>query len=117
MNDTTAPADAPTSGWHPVNVGALVMGLAFVALVGVWALVEGDVVDDGDVRWLLPVPWVLAGAVGLAVTAFHSTRRRSGSPEPVAPPEPIEPIAPTEPTEPIHEQTTEPTDATPEEER
>lgn len=63
------------SGRHPVNVGHLVMGIAFLAMVGVWALVQGDVVGDGDVRWLLPVPWVLAGAGGLVALALTGSRR------------------------------------------
>jgi hypothetical protein len=63
------------SGRHPVNVGHLVMGLAFLGLVGVWALVQGDVVGGRDVRWLLPVPWVLAGIAGLLATTLSSRDR------------------------------------------
>lgn len=63
------------SGRHPVNVGQLVMGLAFLGLVMVWALVQSDLVDGHDVRWLLPVPWVVAGAVGLLATTLSSRRR------------------------------------------
>ncbi len=42
------PLDAPErpSGFHPVNVGHLVMGVAFAGMVLVWALVQGDVVAD-----------------------------------------------------------------------
>jgi len=69
MNDRTD--DAPTSrGRHPVNVGHLVMGLAFAGLVAVWALIQSDLVDDDDIRWLLPLPWVVAGAVGLLAAAL-----------------------------------------------
>lgn len=53
------------SARHPVNVGQLVMGVAFLGLVAVWALIQGDVVGGDDVRWLLPVPWVFAGLAGL----------------------------------------------------
>jgi hypothetical protein len=75
---TTIPTAAEgRSGRHPVNVGHLVMGIAFLGLVGVWALIQGDVVGDGDVRWLLPVPWVLAGLAGLLATALSSGNRRS----------------------------------------
>ncbi|GAB3199423.1 hypothetical protein GCM10027062_16040 [Nocardioides hungaricus] len=70
-------ANAPErqSGRHPVNVGHLVMGIAFLAIVGVWALVQADLVGDGDVRWLLPVPWVLAGLGGLLALALSGSRR------------------------------------------
>ncbi|GAA4712549.1 hypothetical protein [Nocardioides conyzicola] len=63
------------SARHPVNVGHLVMGIAFLGLVGVWALIQGDVVGDGDVRWLLPLPWVLAGLAGLLVIGLSGSKR------------------------------------------
>jgi hypothetical protein len=63
------------SGRHPVNVGHLVMGIAFLGLVGVWALIQSDTVEGGDVRWLLPVPWVLAGLAGLLATALSGSKR------------------------------------------
>lgn len=70
--------DSPARGvahWrHPVNVGHLVMGLAFLGLVVVWALVAGDVVANDDIRWLLPIPWVLAGGAGLVATALAARR-------------------------------------------
>ncbi|HCB07847.1 MAG TPA: hypothetical protein DEQ43_26950 [Nocardioides bacterium] len=65
------------TGRHPVNIGHLVMGLAFVGIVGIWALVQTDTVTGDDVRWLLPIPWVVAGAVGLAVTAITGSRRHA----------------------------------------
>lgn len=68
----------PASGRHPVHVGHLVMGLAFLGLVAVWAVVQSDLVDAHDVRWLLPIPWVVAGAVGLLATTL-SSRQRWGS--------------------------------------
>ena len=75
--DAGEPADVDSrSGRHPVSVGHLVMGLAFLCFVGAWALVQADVVGGDDIRWLLPVPWIVAGAVGLAVTAASSARRR-----------------------------------------
>ena len=64
------------SARHPVNVGHLVMGLVFLGLLAVWALVEGDLVTGDDVRWLLPIPWVTAGVIGLAAFAL---RRRPGA--------------------------------------
>ena len=39
------------SGRHPVSVGHLVMGIAFLGLVGIWALVQSGVVHNGDIRW------------------------------------------------------------------
>jgi hypothetical protein len=71
-----APVTEP-SGRHPVNIGHLVMGLAFVGLVGVWALIQGDVVQGDDIRWLLPLPWVLAGIAGLLAAALNSRHRRT----------------------------------------
>ncbi len=63
-------------GWrHPVNVGHLVMGIAFAGMLLVWALVAGDVVADSDIRWLMPIPWVSAGAVGLVAMAAAAKRR------------------------------------------
>lgn len=55
---------------HPLNIGYLVMGLAFLGLVGIWALVQADAVSGDDIRWLLPVPWVLAGVAGLLATTL-----------------------------------------------
>ncbi len=75
--------DAPVDGsrhntWrHPVNTGHLVMGIAFAGLVIVWALITGDVVADDDIRWLLPIPWVAAGAIGLAAATITSLRSRN----------------------------------------
>jgi hypothetical protein len=60
---------------HPVHIGHLVMGLAFLGLVGVWAAVEYDVVPTDDVRWLLPLPWVFAGAAGLLAVLFAGRGR------------------------------------------
>jgi hypothetical protein len=45
------------------------MGVALLGLVVIWALLESDVASASDLRWLLPVPWVAAGAVGLVATA------------------------------------------------
>jgi len=74
---TTTNVPEKQSGRHPVNVGHLVMGTAFLAIVGVWALIQGDVVDHDDVHWLLPVPWVLAGLAGLLAIGISGSRRWS----------------------------------------
>jgi hypothetical protein len=66
---------AATGGRHPVNIGHLVMGLAFTGLLVIWALFVSDVVPDDDIRWLLPVPWLIGGGVGL-VAAIASQARQ-----------------------------------------
>jgi hypothetical protein len=76
--------DARPGSRHPVNIGHLVMGLAFAGLLGIWALIAGDVVDDDDIRWLLPLPWVFAGAIGLLAVTL-ATRRRLAGPTYAAP--------------------------------
>ena len=69
--------DEVSGGRHPVNIGHLVMGLAFAGLVVIWALIEGDVIADRDIRWLLPIPWVLAGTAGLLAVTLGNRRRRN----------------------------------------
>ena len=66
------------TGWHSVNVGHLVMGTAFVGLVIVWALISSDTVELVDAHWLLPLPWLVAGVVGLAATVLRNVGRRPG---------------------------------------
>lgn len=70
------PLDAPEkpSGLHPVNITQLVMGVAFAGLLLIWALVEGGVVDTSEYRWLLPIPWIAAGAAGLVATVLPSRK-------------------------------------------
>lgn len=62
------------TGWHPVNTGHLVMGVAFVGLVVVWALVTGDVVEIEHHGWMMGLPWLAAGAVGLVATVLRGAR-------------------------------------------
>ncbi len=75
--DDQSQASQRPSGRHPVNVGHLVMGITFLGLVGVWALIQGDVVGDGNVHWLLPMPWVLAGLAGLLAISLSDGKRWS----------------------------------------
>ena len=77
MSTITPTQPERVSGRHPVNVGHLVMGIAFLGLVGVWALIQSDMVGGSDVRWLLPVPWVLAGLAGLLAIGLSGSRRWS----------------------------------------
>ena len=93
MNES--PTLAPTSGRHQVSIGHLVMGLALLGILGIWGLVESDTVTGDDIRWLLPIPWVLAGVVGLVASAVTGSRRHrvrhvgwaGDQPPPDAPPD------------------------------
>lgn len=82
MDDTTAMQSRFRAGWHPTNVGHLVMGVGFLGIVGIWALVATESVTGEDIRWLLPIPWVVAGLAGLLVIAFSGRRRPNPQPEP-----------------------------------
>lgn len=73
----TDPTGERPSGRHLVNVAHLVMGIAFLGIATVWLLVQREVVDVEDVRWLLPLPWVLGGLAGLLSIATAG-RRRAG---------------------------------------
>ncbi len=69
---------APTlwgEGRHPVHVAHLVMGIAFAGLLLVWALLYTGAAGGDDVQWLLPLPWLLAGAAGLAAAGRNARRR------------------------------------------
>lgn len=67
--------DTDDSGRHPVTVGHLVMGVAFVGLATIWLLFETKQVLTEDLRWFMPLPWVAAGLAGLLAVAL--TGRRS----------------------------------------
>jgi hypothetical protein len=62
-------------GHHPVNVGHLVMGVAFLGLFVVWLLVTTGTVVLGENRWLLPAPWIAAGVAGLVASALKKPHR------------------------------------------
>lgn len=66
---------ARPSGWHAVNTGHLVMGTAFVGLVIVWALLISDTVQLDNARWILPLPWLVAGALGLLAAVLRGPRQ------------------------------------------
>ena len=68
------------SGFHAVNVGHLVMGVAFLGLTVVWILVvAADAVNIEKHGWIMGVPWLFAGAVGLAATALRNIARRGSA--------------------------------------
>ncbi|WP_447647137.1 hypothetical protein [Nocardioides zeae] len=73
--DAPAARSGLAAGLHPVNVGHLVMGIAFLGLACVWALLASGAADAGDTRWLLPIPWLVAGAAGLAATVWRRPAR------------------------------------------
>jgi hypothetical protein len=62
------------SGRHPVNLTHLILGIAFLGFAGIWAAIAGEVVPTEDLRWLLPVPWLLAGSAGLVAIALSRLR-------------------------------------------
>lgn len=63
------------TGWHPVNTGHLVMGVALSGLVVVWALLTTDTVELRNSGWIMGLPWLIAGAVGLAASVLRGRRR------------------------------------------
>jgi hypothetical protein len=73
--NTYTEVETDTSGRHPVSVGHLVMGVAFLGLATIWLLLESDAIGNDDLRWFLPLPWLAAGLAGLLAVAL--TGRRS----------------------------------------
>lgn len=82
MNDDLSPTTSTDltaetgvrAGLHPVNVTHLVMGVAFAMMAVLWALYANGTVDTDSFRWLLPIPWLAAGAAGLLATVLPSRR-------------------------------------------
>jgi len=72
---THGPGDVVAGGRHPVDVGQLVMGVAFLGMVVVWALVHFTGLGGDDFRYLLPLPWVVGGGIGLVALATRSRTR------------------------------------------
>lgn len=60
---------------NPVRIGHLVMGVLFGIFVVLWALVDTDVVDHSQLHWLIPVPFLVAGAAGLIASALRHRER------------------------------------------
>jgi hypothetical protein len=63
------PSRSFAAGLHPVNIGHLVMGVAFLGFFVNWALIQSDTLEAHDLRWMLPIPWVAAGIAGLIAAA------------------------------------------------
>lgn len=72
------------SGRHPVNILHLVMGVIFLGVVTIWGLIQGEIASTEDLRWLVPLPWVIAGAAGLLVITLSGRRRSTVPAEPAA---------------------------------
>lgn len=76
QSPTAAPSSPQRpSGWHAVNTGHLVMGVAFLGLVVAWALLTSETVAIEEHGWVLGVPWLVAGAAGLLATVLRGPRR------------------------------------------
>jgi len=80
-NDSIATTEQTTdrpasSGRHPVNIGHLVMGVAFLGLASLWFLYDAEIVAGRDLRWFVSVPWLLAGVAGLVAVILNSRRQR-----------------------------------------
>ena len=69
ISDTPLIERSWAAGQHPVNVLHLVMGVAFLGVFVNWALIQSGTLEAHDLRWLLPIPWVAAGAAGLIASA------------------------------------------------
>ena len=59
---------------HALSIGHLVMGVALLGLLATWALLVSDLADSADIRYLLPLPWVLAGGAGLVALVAADRR-------------------------------------------
>ena len=62
---------------HEIPTHLDVEDRAFLGLIGILALVQSDVVNNGDIRWLLPIPWVFAGVAGLLATTLTARNRHA----------------------------------------
>lgn len=66
------------TGWHRVNTGHLVMGVAFTGLLVVWALVVSDTVQVEQHGWVMGLPWLAAGAAGLIASVLRGRHHDQG---------------------------------------
>lgn len=76
-NYAREPMSPGDSGRHPANILHLVMGVIFLGVVTIWGLIQAEVASTEDLRWLVPLPWVIAGAAGLLVITLSGRRRNA----------------------------------------
>lgn len=76
MSSETNPA-TDGSGFHQTHVTHLVFGLLIATILALSAAVEYAGVDAHNLRFLIPLPFILAGAGGLAGLALNTRRRPS----------------------------------------
>jgi len=62
---------------HSVKITHLVFGLLFLGVAVVWALVVGDVINEGDLAVIAPAVLIAAGVVGLAASLASARNRRN----------------------------------------
>ena len=60
-----------------VKITHLVFGLLFLGVAVVWALVVGDVINEGDLAVIAPAVLIVAGVVGLAASLASARNRRN----------------------------------------
>lgn len=60
---------------HPLDVGRLVVGLAFLGAVAVWLVIQVSGVDLRNAQWLLPATLIAAGTVGLVASGARGVTR------------------------------------------
>jgi hypothetical protein len=71
--------EAPGGRQQP-SVLHLVMGLIFLGVAGSWALHTAGVIEAVEVKWVMPVILVVAGAAGLLASFARGLAGR-GAPE------------------------------------
>src|SRR4051812_24182874 len=69
-----APAEERRSGFHPLQVGYLVVGLLALGVALLWLLTEQGVVEVGDGGGAVSVVLITAGAVGLVASLGRALR-------------------------------------------
>ena len=73
---TTAGHETGQDQRQPVSVPHLVTGLVFLGIAASWALHAAGVVEDVEVRWLMPTILVAAGAAGLLASVARGVLRK-----------------------------------------